>query len=74
MSKFKLPKKLRSNNKTLNLFTFDDSVYGHEIKDEWGYSMIDAMTYCKNREMGYSPEECHNAWLQYQEELWASFK
>lgn len=67
--KFKLPKKFQSNNIHIISFQFDDSVFGHEIKDEWGYSMVDAMCYCKNREIGLTPEESHQVLLDYEEQV-----
>ena len=64
--KFKLPKKFQNKNINIITFDFDDSVYGSEIKPEWGYSMIDAMCYCKNREIGLTSEEAHQVILDYQ--------
>ena len=75
MSKFKLPKKLSNNTKTVISYTFDDSVYGHEIKPEWNMSMIDAMWYCQCRAEGNSQAKVEKAWHEYveqmfNEELW----
>lgn len=74
MSTFKLPSKFTNKSKTIINYTFDDSVYGHEIKDEWGFSMIDAMCYCGNREKGYSAEECYQIFLKYREEEMKKFE
>jgi len=60
--------------KTVISYTFDDSVYGHEIKDEWMYSMVDAACYCHNRAIGMSPTQAHQVKLdeeaRFMAEMW----
>ena len=63
----KQAKKLQG--KTIITTIFDDSVYGHEIKNEWGMHMTDAMWYCQCRAAGHSMEEVEQAWNKYIEEM-----
>lgn len=54
---------------TVHQVTFDDSKFGHEIKESWGFSMLDAMWYCQAREAGFRQLDCMKAWFDYQTDL-----